>query len=123
MCNLLGEPERMHFPSDFRDLQSSVETDGVGVFYHACPCSTSLVLLHWPARLWMIGRRDLCHLVEMISVTAFAVDVAAAVGAYDRLAWPLNQRLGCKSHPSCRRHHSEGSVVISWTEVRILVRS
>ena len=43
-------------------------------------------LVFWQARIWMVGSFISWCLVEMILMTAFAVDVAAAVGDFSHLA-------------------------------------
>ena len=49
---------------------------------HHSPTLSSRVSVYQPARIWMVGSCISCRLVEMIFLTAFAVDVAAAVGAF-----------------------------------------
>jgi hypothetical protein len=49
---------------------------------HPCPTLTCWASVIRPPRIWMVGRFSSCYLVVMILPTAFAIVVAAEVGAF-----------------------------------------
>ena len=74
--------------------RASVTLSAWNSVYHPCPTLTCRATVVWPAQIWMLGSCISCCLINMILLTAFAIDVAAAVGAFcisnftsEMLAW------------------------------------
>jgi len=83
--------------------------------YNPCPtwtCQASVIHLAW---VWMVGNLVPCCLVEMMLLTASAVDMTATVDALCHQAKSLNRQHCWKALPCWQSSHSLGSTAWFWT--------